>query len=167
MAALDRWLFPITLSATLGCGLMAGLFFTFSVFVMQALAALPAAQGMAAMKSINVVILNPLFLLVFLGTAAVSVYAVVFALRHGEEPGRVFLLAGGLLYLAGSLIVTMAFNVPMNDALASANAATPEGVRVWTNYLSVWTAWNHVRTAASLAATAAFALALHARAGQP
>ncbi len=58
--------FPITLCALLGCGLMAGLFFAFSVCVMKALAQLPPEKGIAAMQSINVTILNPVFFVVFL-----------------------------------------------------------------------------------------------------
>jgi hypothetical protein len=69
MAALFPWLI---FSAVIGAGLNAGLFFIFSVCIMGALARLPAEQGIAAMQAINVVILNPLFLLVFMGTAVLS-----------------------------------------------------------------------------------------------
>ena len=62
MALVDGFLFTLTFVTTLGCGLIAGLFFAFSVAVMQALARLPVAWGIAAMQSINSAILNPLFL---------------------------------------------------------------------------------------------------------
>ncbi len=68
----DRLLATGTLTAVLGSGLIAGTFFAFSSFVMPALARLPAAQGIASMQSINVVVINPLFLGVFVGTAGVS-----------------------------------------------------------------------------------------------
>ena len=58
--------------AIMGSGLMAGLFFAFSTAVMAALARLPAAQGADAMNAINVVIVNPLFLAVYMGTAALA-----------------------------------------------------------------------------------------------
>jgi uncharacterized membrane protein len=70
MTTADRWLWALKLCAALGCGLMAGVFFAFSCFVMAALARLPVPQGLAAMQSINVRVLNPLFLGVFMGTAA-------------------------------------------------------------------------------------------------
>ena len=76
------------------------------------------------------------------------------------QPGALYLLAGALLYLIGTIFVTIAFNVPLNNRLASVNAKSAEGAKVWSNYLSAWTTWNHVRTAASLAAAAAFILAL-------
>lgn len=56
--------------------------------------------------------------------------------------------------------MTVAFNVPRNEALAKANADSREGVATWAHYIPSWTAWNHVRTAAALAAAAAFTFAL-------
>lgn len=163
----DKWIFPVTLGAVLSCGLMAGIFFAFSAFVMQALARLPADKGIAAMQSINTTILNPIFFLVFFGSTAASGFEVIYSFRHWHAPGAVYLCVGGVLYLVGSFLVTVVFNVPMNDALAAITPASHDGAKVWANYLTYWTAWNHVRTVASLAATASFALALHYRAVQP
>ena len=64
------------------------------------------------------------------------------------------MLAGSLLYVFGNVVVTIAFNVPRNDALAAADAESAEGARLWASYLTGWTAWNHVRTATALAAAA-------------
>jgi uncharacterized membrane protein len=142
----------IALGAALGSGLMAGLFFAFSVSVMRALASRPAAEGIAAMQAINRAILNPVFLVVFTGTALASV-ATLFS-------GNAWLLAGGAFYLAGAFGVTALFNVPRNNALARASAGDPESARLWADYLATWTAWNHVRTAASLAALALLIIGL-------
>jgi uncharacterized membrane protein len=71
---IDRLLFKLTLSSALGCGLMAGFFFAFLICVMNALAHLPAAQGIAAMQSINIAVLNRWFFAVFFGTAAACVF---------------------------------------------------------------------------------------------
>ena len=146
-------LFILTLLATLGCGLIAGVFFAFSAFVMKALARLPASQGIAAMQSINVVVLNRWFLGAFFGTGIVCVLLVIWALVRWSE-NSVYLVAGALLYGVGTLWVTIAFNVPRNNALAA------RGAEVWARYVPEWTAWNHVRTAAALAAAASFSLAL-------
>jgi uncharacterized membrane protein len=62
----------LTVLAALGAGLVAGIFFAFSTFIMAALARLPAEGGIAAMQSINVAVLNPLFFLAFFGTAAIA-----------------------------------------------------------------------------------------------
>jgi uncharacterized membrane protein len=160
IATFDDFLFALTLCAALGCGLMAGLFFAFSVSVMKGLARLPSAQGIAAMQSINVAIINPVFLAVFFGTAAACVFVMIASLLQWHDPGAVYLLIGGALYLVGSLLVTIVFNVPKNKALASVAPAGPEGARLWAGYVASWTAWNHVRTAASLAAAASFSIAL-------
>lgn len=156
----DSWLFALALAATLGSGLIAGVFFAFSSFVMKALARLPAHEGIAAMQAINIVVINPLFLGVFVGTAVLSGIAIVAAGMRWGEPGAAFLLAGGVLYLFGTFLVTMLGNVPLNNSLAAATPAAPEAAVHWARYVSRWTAWNHVRTAAALAAMAAFAIAL-------
>ncbi|MGB3563972.1 MAG: hypothetical protein WBC09_13065, partial [Thermoanaerobaculia bacterium] len=89
---------------------MAGFFFAFSVSVMKALGNLPPAQGIAAMQSINVVVINPVFMIAFFGTAVACVAVAISALRTWDGPGAAYLLAGGLLYLAGSFVVTIVFN---------------------------------------------------------
>ncbi len=151
--------FAVTLCAALGCGLMAGLFFAFSVCVMKALAQLPPKEGIATMRNINVAIQNPLFFSVFFGAAALCFYELIAALKYRGAPDTKFLIIGSACYLIGALLVTILFNVPLNDALA---AAKPDesGARLWANYLTNWTLWNHVRTVACLAATVAFSLAL-------
>ncbi len=95
----------LAFAAAIGSGLMAGLFFIFSVCIMQALGRLPAEQGIAAMNAINVVIQNPLFLSVFMGTALLALALVVVAFFSGGN-GSLLLAAGGIIYVAGVLIVT-------------------------------------------------------------
>ncbi|HKB04757.1 MAG TPA: anthrone oxygenase family protein [Gemmataceae bacterium] len=158
----DQLLFALTLVAALGCGLVAGVFFAFSSFVMKALARLAPAEGIATIQSINVVVLNPWFLGVFIGTAAVCAAAIVAAVFRWDDPGAGYWLAGGVLYLVGTLGVTRAFNIPRNDALAAVTRADPDAAEHWARYVSGWTVWNHIRTAAALAAAAAFSLALRA-----
>jgi uncharacterized membrane protein len=157
---IDGLLFALTLVAALGCGLIAGVFFAFSAFVMAALARLPAAQGIAAMQSINIVVINPAFLGVFFGTAVLCVVLIVAALVAWGEVGAIYFLFGGVLYLAGTIGVTMAFNVPRNKALAAAAPDSANAAGLWVRYVAEWTAWNHVRTAAGLLAAASFTLAL-------
>lgn len=156
---LDRWISLLLLLAALGSGLVAGVFFAFSSFVMAALGRVAPAQGMAAMQAINVTVINPLFMSVFLGTGVLSVLIMLWALGHGGEPAGSAALAGALCTLVLSIGVTMVFNVPLNNALASADPASAAGTALWADYLTRWTWWNHVRGFASLAALAAFILA--------
>ncbi|MFI6097529.1 DUF1772 domain-containing protein [Lentzea sp. NPDC051213] len=124
----------VTLIAAAASGLMAGLFFAFSVAVMPGLADLPAEQARAAMRRINVRIQNPVFLLVFLGNVVPCGIEVF--------QGRI---VGGLLYIVGCVVLTMAVNVPMNNRLERTDDA------YWPEYLRKWTLWNHVRAIACLA----------------
>ncbi len=156
-------LFALTLLAALGSGLIAGVFFAFSTFVMRALARLPAAAGIAAMQAINVTVLNRWFLGTFLGTGAACVALALAAIVQWPEPGTGWRLLGGVLYLGGTLLVTILFNVPRNEALARVAPPSAEGAALWARYRQTWTVWNHVRTAAALAAAAAFAAALGRR----
>ncbi|BCM91002.1 hypothetical protein IAD21_02866 [Abditibacteriota bacterium] len=157
---MDRVYFALKLFSALGCGLMAGVFFAFSVFVMSGLGRLPASQGIAAMQSINITVINPVFMLVFMGTALSCLLLGIIALVRWNQPGSAFLLAGSLLYFVGTFLVTVVFNVPLNDALAVAKPNSAEGAKLWSSYLLVWTMWNHVRTLGALAATASFIMAL-------
>jgi uncharacterized membrane protein len=71
-----RYLFSLTFTAAIGCGLIAGVFFAFSTFVMPALARLQPAQGIAAFQSINITVYNPWFMGAFLGTAVACIFLV-------------------------------------------------------------------------------------------
>ena len=143
----------------LGCGVIAGLYFAFSAFIMTALSRVGPA-GAAAMNSINAVILQSAFMPLFFGTTVASLALAVIAVLRWDEPGSMLMLIGGLLYVVGMFIVTMAFNVPLNNALAAAASTTAEGAAAWTRYLKDWTLWNHVRTIASVGASAFFLAAL-------
>jgi uncharacterized membrane protein len=125
------------------------------------LARLPSAEGIAAMQSINIAIINPAFLAVFFGTAVVSALLIVVSLVRWYDSASVYLILGGLLYLVGSFLVTIVFNVPKNNALASASPASPDSTSLWQNYLDKWTAWNHVRTVAAVAAMAMLVIGLY------
>ena len=150
---------PLTLAAlaaTLGTGLVAGVFFAFSSFVMRGLASLPAAQGVAAMQSINVAAISRAFMTALFGTAGLSLGVGIAALVAGDVIRALLGLAASALYLVGCIGVTIACNVPRNTALA--RVSPQEGADLWARYVPEWTRWNHVRTVASLAATALFVI---------
>lgn len=156
----DNVLFTAVFVAALGSGLIAGVFFAFSAFVMTALARLPAAHGIAAMQSINIVVINSVFLSVFLGTAVLCAVLAAMSLVLWHRQDAAYQLAGAVLYFVGTYLVTMRFNVPRNNALAAVAAESTDSAALWTRYVAEWTAWNHVRTTAALAAMALFILAL-------
>ncbi|MGH2412702.1 MAG: DUF1772 domain-containing protein [Microcystaceae cyanobacterium] len=160
MATVNNLRFPLMLVAALGCGLVAGVFFAFSTFVMSALARLQPPQGIAAMQSLNITAINPLFMTAIFGTAVACIFLAISSLLKWHQPGAAYLLIGSLLYLVGTIGVTSAFNVPLNDALAVVKPDSTEGANLWASYLTNWTIWNHVRTIAALAAAALITLTL-------
>lgn len=111
------------------------------------------------MNHINVVIQNPLFLTIFIGTAVLALILVVAALTGWTaSPG--WILTGTALYLAGNIAVTFAINLPMNDALAAAGSDGASSEAFWAMFLDRWVFWNHLRAAVCTGALAAFAMAM-------
>jgi len=149
--------------SAIGCGLLAGLYFAFSTFIMTALGRIDQAAGISAMNAINTVIVQSLFLPVFLGSTLTAAALAVLAPFRWDEPGAALWLAGGVLYVAGMFVVTMVFNVPLNNALAAVQPATGEAGTLWARYLADWTWWNHVRTVTSTLAFALFIAAIAVR----
>jgi uncharacterized membrane protein len=152
----------LVLVGVIGAGTIGGVFFAFSTFVMRALAQLPPAHGVAAMQRINVVVLNPLFLGTFMGTAVVQGLAAVLAVAGWSPVRSPLLLAAAALYIVGTFGVTMALNVPRNDRLQSLPADGDAARTYWPVYVRKWTFWNHVRTVAALASAVCGGLALMA-----
>jgi uncharacterized membrane protein len=153
--------FILKLLSALGCGLVAGVFFAFSTFVMNALARLQPKQGITAMQSINIMAINPLFMGIFLGTAVTCIFIAGASLLNWYQSKSAYLLIGSLFYLVGAFGVTILFNVPLNEALAIADPDSAEGESLWANYLTNWTIWNHVRTISALLASAAITIAIY------
>jgi uncharacterized membrane protein len=160
MTAMHGVLLALTLLTGLGCGLAAGVFFAFSSFVMKALGRLPPAAGIAAMQSVNAAAVTPVFMTTLFGTAAAGAVLAVWGMINSAQPYAAYLLTGSALYLVGVIAVTAAYHVPRNNALDRVRPDSPDAAGLWARYLSGWTAGNHVRAVAALAALALFSLAL-------
>ena len=116
-------------TALLGSALIGGVFFAFSSFVMKALARMPSSEGIAAMQSINVVVINPSFVGAFMGTAVLSLGVVGLALVRWNHPSATFFVGGAIFYVVGTFLVTVFGNVPLNDQLAALSATDPRHSR--------------------------------------
>jgi uncharacterized membrane protein len=153
-------IFVLTFIAAIGSGLVAGIFFAFSSFVMAALGRLPSDHGIAAMNSINVTVINPGFMLAFFGTGVVCVAAVIASAFRWTTGNGTLVVIAAVLYLVGCIGVTMVRNVPLNNALAAVSPGTPEAAALWTRYLGEWTLWNTVRTIVPVLSAILFTMAL-------
>lgn len=132
-------------------GIMTGIYLTFSLVIMRSLAALEPEQGMAAMKSINREILKTLFMPLFFGSTIIALIMVMTAIWRWGTPGDIGMLAAGMIYAIGMFVVTAALNVPLNNKLEQTNAGDETAERTWDHYLTYWTRWNTIRTAACAA----------------
>ncbi|OKH18891.1 DUF1772 domain-containing protein [[Limnothrix rosea] IAM M-220] len=159
MELFQTWRSPLILFAAVGCAVSGGIFYAFSTFVMAALGEQPSASGIATMQSINITVINPLFMAAFFLPAIASIILAIAALRDWSHPSSSYLLMGSLLYLIGTIGVTIAGNIPLNDALAVVNPNSNESFTLWTRFLKNWTLWNHVRTIAGMLASICFAIA--------
>jgi uncharacterized membrane protein len=148
----------LIVGTAIACAAMGGVFFAFSSFVMRALARMPPAQAIAAMQSINVVAVTPVFMTALFGTAVACLAVAASAVRDWRGVTSAYLLAGGLTYVIGTIAVTMVCNVPLNNALAAVDPGN--GQPVWLRYVRRWTAWNHVRTVSGLVAAALLTIAI-------
>lgn len=143
--------------AAVGAGVIGGLLFAFSNVVMRSLDGESPEAAARIMNRINVVIVNPLFVLVFAGTAVVAAATLVLsAVQDGD--GRAIRFAGACFYLVGVVGVTAVFHIPRNNALAA--ASNSELSLAWKSFSGPWTRGNHVRAMAAVAAAALFVCSL-------
>jgi uncharacterized membrane protein len=126
-------------------GLMAGVYFTFSVFVMKSLAELPVLQAVQAMNKINDVIVNTLFLPVFFGSTLCHAGLIVWQFADWQSDSLLLIIAA-VIYIVGMFLVTAFGNVPLNNRLKENEANESRLPIVWAYYLHKWTRLNHIRT---------------------
>jgi uncharacterized membrane protein len=141
----------LALAAPTAAAVLGGVYLAFDLAVLPALRQVRAPVGAGdhggasadevaahVMRRINVAIVRPSFLALLFGTPALAVAAAV------VEPGR-FTVTAAIAQVAG-LVVTLAVNVPRNEALAR-----DESPGAWGRFIGPWTRAHQVRTAATLA----------------
>ena len=111
------------------------------------------------MQAINTAAPTPWFMAALFGTALASVALGVSALLTLDGPASMYQLVGCTLYVIG-LLVTIVYHVPRNEALAGLDPHASDAGGHWRRYVADWTAWNHLRTALSVAAAATLATSL-------
>ena len=150
-----------TILAATGSGLVGGIFFAFSTFVMRALGRLEPRSAIAAMQAINRAAPTPLFMVPLFGTGLLSLRLGSQAMRRLNQKDARYELAGAALYLT-TVVLTVVYHVPRNNALDRVAPDSTTAAEAWAQYLPSWAAANHIRTASSLAAAIAFTRALTA-----
>ena len=147
------WFLIVCGIAVVACGLVSGVFLAFSDFVMKSLAAARPAGGIESMQLINRRVYGSVFLVLLLGMAALSLFLTGYAYFRVAGSASAYIIAGGAIYLVGVFLVTIIFNVPMNQRLDAMDYSAADSVSYWATYASSWTFWNHIRTIASAGST--------------
>lgn len=145
--------------AAVASGLVGGVLFAFSSFVMPALRHLPAPEGVSAMQAINRHATTFAFGALMIVTVLLAAGTGVDAFLHRDAPGAGWVGLGTLAILTAAAI-TGGYHVPRNDRLATYAAASPEAAHYWRTYVVEWTTANHVRAACCVVAAAAYGAAL-------
>lgn len=146
-------------AAAIASGLLGGVLFAFSSFVMPALQRIPAPEGISAMQSINRQATTFAFGALIAVTVVLAAGVGVQAALDRDQPGAGW-VGGGTISVLLALAVTGGCNIPRNDRLAGLDAASPEAARYWSTFLTEWVLANHVRTALCVVAAASYTMAL-------
>lgn len=148
---MHKLLMPLGLASLLFSGAIFGFFYAWICSTMWGLDATDPRVAIQAMQAMNASVRNPVFAPAFFGTPFVLLLTGVIAITCGYNSAGMGFAAGGVLYLAGGMMLTMLVNVPMNEALALVEipAARADAAQIWAAYSSDWQFWNTTRTAIS------------------
>lgn len=153
-----------TTTAAVSTAAVGGMFYAFSTLVMKGLDRTEPAEAIIAMRGMNAEApANAPFLALFVGSALLALGVGAVTVFRLSQPGSGYVLAGAVLALV-AFIVTIAFNIPLNDKLAALDPvglSAADALREWQAYLGPWTAWNHVRTATALLGSVLILIGLH------
>jgi uncharacterized membrane protein len=156
----------LTSIAALFSAAAGGMMYVFSTFVMRGLDRTGPVDAITAMRGINVEAnSNPVFLLGYFGATILALVVGVIAAIQLRQPGSWVVLVGAVLAILAA-VITMAFNVPLNNHLDTVNPvglSAADAAREWQAYFSTWTAWNHARTVTSLVGAALMLVGLRYR----
>ena len=139
--------------------LVAGVFQSFSDFVMSGLVRARPAGGMESMQQLNRTVFRSVFLFCLLALVPLTVLFALFVGSATGGVGRVLVAAAALIYVVCVFFVTVFGNVPMNQRLDRLSPFEAASETHWANYTRDWTRWNHVRTLGGAVSAALFLVA--------
>jgi uncharacterized membrane protein len=156
----------LTSLAALASAAGGGMMYVFSTMVMRGLDRTGPVDAITAMRGINAEAnASPAFLLGYFSATILALVVGVIAIVRLNQPGSWWLLIGAILAILGA-IITMVFNVPLNnhlDTVDPAGLSVADAAREWRAYFSTWTAWNHARTLTAFIGAAVMLVGLRHR----
>jgi len=154
------WLLTVLAIGVISCGMISGFFLTFSDFLMRSLKLAETTAGIEVMQIINREVWKSLTIYMLWGMVAYSVILGGYASYYLNGSIAALIITGSITYVVGMLMVSYAFNIPMNNRLEALELSTPEAATYWhDNYVNRWVFWNYVRAIASGAAALCFFIA--------
>ena len=147
------WFFIVCEIAVISYAMVAGLFLTFSDFIMRSLNSAPPSAGIEVMQNINRDIFKSLTIFLLWGMVLLSIFIGVYAILYISGFASLLLTTGSVAYIVGVLVVSYTANIPMNDHLKNMVAQDPQAAKYWSEvYVPKWSAWNYLRAIGSGAA---------------
>ncbi len=143
--------------------LMAGLFYSFTISIMPGLARTQDRTFLEAMQSINKAIINPFFILAFVGSIILVILCCIMQYKQGITPQFYTIFAASIIYLAGVIGITFFGNVPLNnalDALDIQRLTIIELKNAREMFETSWNRFNLIRTLSSLIAFVLYVVAV-------
>lgn len=153
------WILVASGVAVVGCGMVAGLFLTFSDFVMRSLALAQVNAGVEVMQIINREIWRSVTMALLWGMVGLTAGLGLYGGFLLSGPSSVLLSVGGATYFSGMLMISFLFNIPMNNKLDQMNYSGAPAAIYWKAYVPGWVFWNYIRAIASAGSAVCFLLA--------
>jgi uncharacterized membrane protein len=138
--------------ATFLCSLVAGFLFAFTIVVMPGIRSLNDREFIRAFQAMDGVIQNnqPLFVLVWVGSAVALVTSAVLGFGQLDGVGRLLIILAALAYILGVQLPTITINIPLNNKLQTLDVDAMNETRQETarkDFEPRWNRWNSIRTA--------------------
>ncbi|QSB03954.1 DUF1772 domain-containing protein [Natronoglycomyces albus] len=150
------------LTAMLTSGLLAGLFYAYSISVMPGLGRADDTSFIVSFQGINEAIINGWFMASFIGGPLLTIVAIGSHIPGEHRDLLPWLVAAAAAHVS-TFVITGRVNVPLNNALAAAGEDSTPHSQARERFETRWNRWNNVRTLTSLAAFFCLAVALFVR----
>mgnify|MGYP000085431259 FL=1 len=146
-----RLVHPLVLLSLLFVSALFGFFYAWVCSTMWGLDAADPRVAIAAMQAMNASVRNLIFAPVFFGTSVVLLLTTIVLLRQKERAAGLWFGAATFFACVLGVVLTMAVNVPMNEALAEITIPNEidAAKAIWQGYSPDWQFWNQARTAAT------------------
>ncbi|QFT58604.1 hypothetical protein FIU94_07155 [Sulfitobacter sp. THAF37] len=142
---------PLLMLSLLLCGALFGFFYAWVCSTMWGLDQADPRVAISAMQAMNASVRNAVFAPAFFGTPVALAITTLCLFSSAQRTAAYWTLATTLLVVFPGVLLTMAVNVPMNEALGA--LSVPEDIedarRIWQEYSADWQFWNQARTVAT------------------